>query len=291
MDFYRFFNILENIRIVGDTDPTTVAGAWKRLAPTDRLPVEMNELWRLVMAVSDPARNRSYLEIVALGSRPKDLEVYKNRINALLNLPGLLGTVTGKIVDYEKADFHCRPRTNMMSAALGDKGVESHVLIAPPPLEYGKDDLALLSSIVVHELRHAADFHETDGAAAGAEDYYRDKLTIDIDLYARNILECRAHADQVRHLVETMGGGEKARRVLVESVLARALVPRLRDSMLELVDLLCARNESWEPPAVVARSEDHVGAAVELVRGICESFRLSRFVRNPRAASSTSPGR
>lgn len=284
MNFHRFWTILENkpTTVVGEADPSSIAAAWKNLAPHDRLPVEMNELWRLVMSVGDPAKNRSYQESVALGTKPKSMEVYKNRLDALLNLPGITGTATGRIVDYDLAEFHCRSRKNLFGAALGESPVESHVLIAPPPLEYMRDDLALLSSIVVHELRHAADNHETKGATIGVDRYETDRGThyeINMDLYARNILECRAHADQVRHLVETMGGGEKARRVLAESILARALVPRLRDSMLELVGLLCARNESWEPPAIVARSEDHVGSAVELVREICESFRFSRFVR------------
>lgn len=289
MDFYRFWTILENAptRVVGDTDPTTIATAWKRLGPTDRLPLDMNELWSLVMKVGDPARNRSFLDTVALDREPEDVEVYKNRLDAILNAPGIIGTVTGRIAG-RNPDFSCRPKKNLWNAAYGEKTIESHVLIAPPPLDYGRDDLALLSSIVVHELRHAHDFHETDGAAAGAVDYYRDKGThveIDMDLYARNILECRAHSDQVRHLIKTMGGGEKAKRVLVESVLAGMFIPRLRDSMIELVGLLCSTNESREPPAIVAKSEDHVSEAVGLVRKICESFKFSRFVRNLPSAS------
>jgi hypothetical protein len=117
----------------------------------------------------------------------------------------------------------------------------------------------------------------------GSVDYTRDMGThyeIDIDEYARNILECRAHADQVKNLINTLGGGERARRALRETAIAKMFVPELRDSMLELVDILCAKNESFSPPAIVRTVDRHESErAVDILEKICESFRLEHFLR------------
>jgi len=273
LNFHRFWTILEEkpVRVVGDADVPTVARTWKSLGPQSPAheQLNLNEVWRMVMLIGDPANNRAWKETVLLGVDPPEKEVYSNRLESMVNVPNIKGTVAGRI-SPKNARFHCENRK-----------LESHVLIAPAPLEYGKDDLAMLSSIVVHELRHAMDFHEIGAMDVGS--YFNDKGThmeINMDLYAQNVLEARAHADQVKYLIKIMGGGDKAKRILVESTLARGLVPRLRECMIEFIDMACEQpvGESWNPPAIVARAENHAEQAVDLVKEICESFKFSRYV-------------
>lgn len=275
-------------RVVGSTDANTMARTWERLAPRDPVQnlVYTNELWTLVKRLSNNKSNRAWMELVAGHelSAP-DVTVYRNGIDKMVKVPGIIGQVTGEI-SFGNPGFHCQPVTRKQAM---ERDVElpgrlaNLVRIAPPPLIYTNEDRSVLAGIVLHELRHAIDFHEM-GDTMNAVNYTRDMGThyeIDVDEYARNILECRAHADQVKNLINTLGGGEPARHALTETTIARMLVPELRDGMIELIDMLCAaKNENLEPPAIVRRAErNEIDRTVDLIQGICERFRIERYLR------------
>lgn len=288
LDFRRMIEILESRAMpTGTTDPVTMARTWERLAPGNPAQnlLEMDEVWRMAFAVSDNGKNRRLWQSMVVGSgSPDDLLVYSNRLGAITKVPDILGHATGAI-SAENPGFYCEPRKrpNFMAAAHGMKapGIESHVHVAPPPLEYDNRDRAMLVGIIVHELRHAMDFHEM-GDTMGQTSYNRNKGThveIDIDEYGRNVLESRAHADQVKSIIQSMGGGERARSALRETTLAGMFVPRLRESMLELIDLLCGIEESYRPEVQVRVERDQAEQAVAIIREICESFEFRKYVR------------
>lgn len=277
MNFHDFWILLEDkpTRLVGDIDPTTMAGNWERMAPgtPPQSQVELGEVWNLVRRLSNNNINRVWMKIVLEGKVFPGVDVYQGSLAGMVKIPDIQGTVLGRI--SPEGDFYCEPKKI-------EGKIISQVMIAPTPCEYDNEERAMLSSIVIHELRHAMDFHELKSTAG--PNYIQDKgshYEIDMDLYARNIFEARAMADQVKILITTLGGAERAKRVLRESILARESVPRLRDSMLELVDLLCSnKNENLEnPPAIVIRDENKIEQSIGMVRDIVESFKFSRFVR------------
>ena len=276
MNFHDFWILLEDkpTRIVGNIDPASIARIWDRMSPgiPPQSQIELGEVWNLVRRLSNNNINKVWMKVVLEGKVFPGIDVYQGDLAGMVKIPDVRGTVLGRIGD---GDFYCEPKKI-------EGKIVSQVMIAPPPCEYDNEERAMLSSIVIHELRHAMDFHELK-STAGAN-YIQDKgshYEFDMDLYARNILEARAMADQVKILITTMGGAERAKHVLRESILGRESIPRLRDSMIELVDLLCAgKNESLEnPPAIVIRDENKIEQAVEMVRHIVESFKFSRFVR------------
>lgn len=267
----------------GSTDPRTMAGNWERLAPQNPVQnqVDINRVWSMVRRMSNNEANRAWVELIErVGTKLPDVTVFKSPLDEMVKVPGIMGVVSGEI-SQEDPGFYCSPMTKDETGELRGK-VANLVRIAPPPLVYTNDDRALLAGIILHELRHAIDFHEM-GGTMGSIDYTRDMGThyeINIDEYARNILECRAHADQVKNLISTLGGGERARRALRETAFSRIFVPELRDSMLELVDLLCSKNENFSPPAIVRTVDRNESErAIDIIENICESFRLERFLK------------
>ena len=273
MNFFRMWELLEaDYRVVGSTDPVTMAGNWDRMAPHEPAQnlVNLGEVWKLVRALSNNQINRVWMNIFKHEPIPGYI-LFQGNLADFIKTDGVEGSIVGGI--SPDPEFYCHPEK------VGDK-IVSEVMIAPPPVEYDNEERAMLSSIVIHELRHAIDFHEFKKTMD--MDYYRKRDThieLDMDLYARNIFEARAHADQVKILITTLGDGERAKRVIRESILARGFIPRLRESMLELVDILCGLRENTEPTVMVARDENKIEQVVELVRHICESFKFSRFVK------------
>lgn len=273
----------------GTTDPNTMARNWERLAPQDPIQnhVNNNEVWRLVKRLSDNDSNRAWKDLVSrydLKGVP-DITVYRNGIDEFFKKKGVVGQVHGEIA-FKDPGFHCQPVTRKQAEERGvdlPGKVASFVRIAPPPLVYTNEDRSVLAGVVLHELRHALDFHDMEGTMSSGADYTKDMGThyeIDVDLYARNILECRAHADQVKNLINTLGGGNKARHALRETALARMLVPALRDSMLELIDLLCGMNENLDPPAIVRTVDRHETERIlDILENIIESLRIRRYLK------------
>ena len=282
MNFYEMWELLEKRTIVtGRTDPTTMSRTWERLAPQNPAQnlIYTGEMWKLTRLISNSPMNRAWISKVVLDRPIPETILYRESLGKMVKINDILGSVTGSI--SPEPDFHCLPKRNLMRAALGEKVmIESHVLISPPPLEYDNEDRALLASVVVHELRHAMDFHEMGDRMN--IDYHKDMGThfeLDMDAYARNILECRAHVDQVKNLVSTLGGGERARKVLKERALARMMIPELQASMIELIDLICTTNENLEPPAEVVNIENHdVEKILDILEKVCESFKFKNFV-------------
>jgi hypothetical protein len=282
MNFYEMWMLLEKDTIVtGKTDPTTMAATWDRLAPQNPAQnlIDTGEMWKLTRSISNSPINRAWIRKVVLDESIPETIVYRERLGKMVKIDDIQGTVTGRI--SADPDFYCYPKHNLMLAGLGEKSIESHVMISPPPLEYDNEDRAVLASVIVHELRHAMDFHEMGDRMN--IDYNKDMGThfeLNMDDYARNILECRAHVDQVKNLVSTLGGGERARKVLREAALSRMMIPELRQSMIELVDLVCTTNESLEPPQEVVSIENHdVEKIVDILEKVCRSFKFKNFVR------------
>lgn len=262
-------------RIVGSTDPTTMSGVWDRMSPGNPAQnlVDMNEVWNLVRKLSNDKINEMWMRMVVEGLRIPEVTVYQNTLDKMVKIDGIIGVIEGRISN--QVAFSCD------SGKFQDRNA-SIVTIAPPPCRYDNKERAVLASCVIHELRHAIDVHEIDVSI----DHTRDMgshYEMDMDLYARNVYEARAWADQTKAIVNFLGG-ERAKEALRKSILAGGFIPSLLESMLELVDLICAgKNESIEnPPAIVVRDENKVYQAVELVRRIVESFNFSRFVRPPR---------
>jgi hypothetical protein len=283
MNFYKMWRLLEDKdgKIVGSIDPTTIAKSWDRMSPGNPAQnlVDIGEVWRLVRAISNHPTNNIWIKIIQHGmsfnnSSGQLVQVYKNDLSKIVKIPNISGEIKGAItID---AQFYCLPDK------VGDK-ISSEVMIAPPPCLYDNEERAMLSSIIIHELRHAMDFHEFKNTTHDLK-YTIDKGThyeIDMDLYARSVFEARAHADQVKILLTTLGDKERTKRVIQQSILARGFIPSLRESMIELVDMIGSLNENIDPPAIVAVDENKIEQAVELLRHICESFKLSRFVKMP----------
>lgn len=277
MDFYRFWTILENkpTRVVGNIDPASIARIWDRMSPgiPPQSQIELGEVWNLVRKLSNNNVNRIWMKMLLEGLSFPGIRIYEDDLVKMVKIPDMKGTIQGAI--SSRAEFYCQPQKM-------EGNISSQVMIAPPPCEYDNEERAILSSMVVHELRHAIDFHELKDTTT--IDYNQDKGThyeIDMDLYARNIFEARAWADQTRILMTTLGDGERTKRVIQESILARGFIPRLRESMLEFVDLLGRnKNESLEnPPAIVIQDDNKIEQSVELIRHIVESFKFSRFVK------------
>lgn len=274
MNFYEMWTILEKeTRVVGNTDPSTMAKTWGLMMPQEPVmnQLRMSEVWKITRNLSDQDLNRAWMYTVAIGSPIQTTSVYRERLTKIVKKE-IRGVIEAEI--GQEMDFHCRPIN-------GNQGIESHVMIATTPMIYSKDDKVVLTSIIVHELRHSMDFHEMGNFKVA--DYTRDMGThyeINMDDYARNIVEARAHVDQIKNLVYTMGGGEEAKKVLKESVLMRTLIPEIKQSMIEFIDLIFSTNESFENPAIVMKHEKHeVEQAVDLVQKICESFKFSNFVK------------
>lgn len=274
---FRDWILLEEkpTRIVGNTDPTTMAGVWDLLSPGNPAQSQVNigEVWNMVRKLSNNNINRVWMKVLLEGFNFPGIGIYEADLAKMVKIPDIEGTVQGGITS--KAEFYCTPQK------IGDK-IVSEVMIATPPCEYDNEERAVLSSIIIHELRHAIDFHELK-STVGA-DYTQDRgshYEIDMDLYARNIFEARAWADQTKILMTTLGGCERTKRVIQESILARGFIPRLRESMLEFVNLICrGKTESFEnPPAIVVQDENKIEQVVELVRHIVESFKFSRFIK------------
>lgn len=272
MNFYEMWTILEKeTRVVGNTDPSTMARAWERMQPQEPVMnhLRMSEVWKITRNLSDQDLNRAWMYAVTIGLPIQTTSVYKERLTKIVKKE-IRGTIEAEI--GQEIDFYCGPIN-------GNQGI--HVMIATTPMIYSKYDKVTLTSIIVHELRHSMDFHEMGNFKPA--DYTRDMGThyeINMDDYARNIIEARAHVDQIKNLVYTMGGGEEAKKVLKESALMRMAIPEIRQSMIEFIDLIFSTNESFNPPAIIMKHEKHeVEQAVDLIQKICESFKFSNFVK------------
>lgn len=274
MNFYEMWQILEkNTIVTGKTDPVTMSRRWERLAPQNPAQnlIDTGEMWKLARLISNSPTNRAWIHSVVLDRPIPETIVYREKLGKMVKINDIVGTVTGGV--GPDPEFQCTPKKH-------PDHIESHVLIMPPPLEYDNEDRAILASVIVHEIRHAIDFHEMGNTMN--IDYNRDLGThfeINMDDYARNILECRAHVDQAKNLVNTLGG-ERARKALRDGALARMMIPELRQSMIELVDLICATNENLEPPQEVVSIENHdVEKTLDILERVCRSFKFKNFVK------------
>lgn len=252
-------------------DPYSTARMWAHHAPKNETRINQMEVWTLVGKVSDRETNVEGIK-AALGMRGRFIKVYEREIcgGLLFCSNRSLGKAVGGISPE---------RSEIMFWAGEDK--IGHLSFIPRALVYYDDDRAMFAGFVHHELRHAMDFMDTgimpenDYMKMGSSGGYE----IDEAAYARNIFEMRAHVEQAMGLVRIMGGPENAKGSIRNSQFARGLVPETVATMISFIDNFYDElKENIDPPAIVARSEDH--DVRSLVMHLEKAIELVRFSNN-----------
>jgi hypothetical protein len=270
----------------GSIDPTSVADMWMRTRPRDAGRTNQMEMWSLVGLLSDSADNA---RLALDASRGMDFEEY------LYDEPlcgGLMLCSDQNRRDTAQAGIVTNRHASKFVMKLHESGgiFDATVLILPSPLIYEVDDRAMLFGVIQHELRHYMDFLDNDRKPVEANYWIPSgpgSFEIDVDAYARNITEMRAHADEASTLLRIMGGAEKAKKAIKESQFGSMFV--MKEAMMAFIDALDAENratgvkEAIDPAAAVARSEDHdVRALVGHLERMCEVMKFSNNVRQKR---------
>lgn len=263
--------------------PDSVADMWMRSRPQGDRSNQM-EMWKLVGALTDANKNADIMLAYSRGQAPKDVVVYdRNLCGGLVDCPAekgrnrAFGSIVGNPADT---------RFELRVEGYQNMPLDASLIIAPTALIYSVSDMAMIFGFIQHELRHFMDFIDNDWKPVKDLEYQRvipGGYEIDIDKYGRNITEMRAHADQCIVLIKIMGGAENAKKAIEESVFASGMIPEMRKTMLVFIDLLgkeASMKESFDPPAVVVRSEDHdVRKLVSHLERMCEVMRFSNNIR------------
>jgi hypothetical protein len=246
------------------------------------------EMWNLVGLLSESADNA---RLALDASRGLDFEEY------LYDEPlcgGLMICSDQNRRDTAEAGIVTnRHASKFEMQSRGSGGVfEAMVLILPAPLIYGVNDRAMLFAVIQHELRHYMDFLDNDRKPVEANYWVPSgpgSFELDVDAYSRNITEMRAHADQAANLLRIMGGAENAKKAIKGSHFGSMMISEMTDAMMAFIDALDEENkkagvrEAIDPPAAVARSEDHdVRALVGHLERMCDVMRFSNNVRQKR---------
>lgn len=250
--------------------------------PKDSVQSQINriEVARLISKLVDPEVNGALGLLLLLDLPVKDHIVYQEDISKVLRRPEVEGLMAGGVVspDSELSGFRC------VTQKTEDGKNKTHVLIMPIPLIYELEDISVLSGIIVHELRHALDKQELTEENP-EEDYTNmtdEAIEIDVGKYAKNILECRAHAEQARHMIEIFDSGEKAKAALQKSLMAKGMIPSIRESMMMLIDLLCQKNESvleLEPETISPiQQQKTANQVIDILFKIIKVFKFSNYI-------------
>lgn len=273
------------MRIKGSIDPVSVADMWMRSRPRGDDRTNQMEMWEVVGLLSD---NRTNAFLI----RNKDASMPEERVLYRKSACGNLLACSGD--DNPDLAFAgistSRPRFEFVAFRRNDS-VLGEVHLFPSPLTYRNDDRAMLFGIVQHELRHHMDFLDNGRMPIETDYLHRssDGYELDVDAYSRNITEMRAHADQAAALLRIMGGAENAKKAIRESQFGSMMVSDMTDAMMAFIEALDKENESAvaresiDPPAIVAKSEDHdVRKLVGHLERMCEVMRFSNNVRRKR---------
>ncbi len=243
------------------------------------------EMWEITGLLSDN-RTNAFLIANKNSEMPAERTLYKKKTcGGLLVCPGEDNpdlTYGGISTEEPRFEF---VTLKMNGTFFGE------VNLFPSALVYYNDDRAMLFGIIQHELRHYMDFLDNNRTPIKT-DYVQktsDGYEIDLDAYARNITEMRAHADQAANLIRIMGGAENAKKTIRASSFGSMMISEMTDAMMAFIDALDAENkaagvnEAIDPPAAVVRSEDHeVRALVGHLERMCEVMRFSNNVRKKR---------
>lgn len=206
-------------------------------------------------------------------------------------IAGNLLTMNSPLLKEAKGEIVPHPR--LMMFGFGVEGdVKGELLIAAPPLAYTAEDRTLLAGIIRHELRHAADFvhmgGRTEGMGTGQIAY------VDTDAYFNHILEARAYSDQLKWLLNLMGGNE---RLVVDTLKKNAFFGLSADITKAVEYFLEAFSKQKHeavfpsfnnPPAMVSKAKGvdsqqvHAEKAAHLVVKIMEIMSFSNMVHVPR---------
>lgn len=272
------------MKIKGRIDPPSVADMWMRSRPQGESRTNQMEMWSIVGMISD---NDSNIRMLLSRDKTSEKVLYKKKTcGGLLACPGDENpdlAHAGIVADASKSRFE------FLSFVMRG-GYFGEVYFFPAPMAYAMDDRAMLFGIIQHELRHYMDFLD-NGRKPIETDYLSQTqggYELDVDAYARNITEMRAHADQAASLLRIMGGAENAKKAIRESHFGAMMVSDMSEAMMAFIDALDRENasavaESIDPPAIVARSEDHeVRKLVGHLERMCEAMKFSNNLRSKR---------
>jgi len=258
-------------------DKPFVAKLWRNSTPKDEV-LNDPEIWRLVSSLSEHELNVRLGSALILGRDSGDVAVYEGPISdGLLKVSSpLLKKATGKIVGS--------PARAVFYFAVGPQNIAGSIMIAPPPLIYKRNDLAIMFGIVSHELRHAADFASLNGDAS-AFHTLKTNAKVDMQAYSRNIMEARAFAEQISQTLRLMGGRTDLAIEAVEKSMLMSMTPAdIRKVARMLLEEIAKENlgESFDanPPAVVRGVEEEATQKiVRLLGEIIERLSLSNNVK------------
>jgi len=229
-----------------EMDSQGVASQWIANAPAESVHNEQAVAeWASRHALADIAEE--LLGIVALGREVYN-PVYEEHIdgNLLKDDTGHLGEGMGVLAWPRPARF----AFIMEGRNTGD------ILVRHPPMLFDREMEILLHSVIVHELRHAHDW------ATGNHDRTQpspsDLLRVDMELYARHVMEARGYADQLTYLLGRLEGqADKVMDALSRPGSGMELDVRLRPVARAFVqhyakDRQVLEDGRWLAPAVAA---------------------------------------
>jgi hypothetical protein len=248
---------------------------WLKNMPQDYPFIEA-EVEKFAETISNPVYNAILLFNIISGKKFTLKTVYgpKEICGNLLNIKSThIEDAGGMITDEDHL------QKMMVSIDENDK---ANLIISIKPMSYTDTDETLLKGIIIHELRHAADYHSYM-EKGGDPNRFGSAIFSEIDLvlYAKHIFEARAYAEQLRWLMKKLNNNVD----LILKMLKRGL--GLPDPLYQFAETFLKelikqnKNESFqhniEPPAVV--DSDAEDQAVIAMNKIIEIMRFSKNTR------------
>jgi hypothetical protein len=204
LDFQGFFDeVWDNRNVDVDDDnyagpaqplkllnnPKAIADYWREVQPTDFASVvNQEEVVVVCNALSDNVKN-----VPEVNKAIKEEVVHDIRYEKALS-GGLIRAQSPKLQNAVAIVTTEFPQKFMFALTGKFAGM---LRIFHPPLFYFGTDKSLMASIIVHELRHAADFlnPQYKNILPSSSDFY------DNNKYAKNVGEARAFAEQLNFLL------------------------------------------------------------------------------------------
>lgn len=244
---------------------------WASNTPTD-YPFIDSEVNKFAEDMCDSLRNAIYAYKILTDQKFGQRTFYgpKNICGNLLNIKSskYLEIAVGGVTEDRNAIF-------AMKIMDDDK---ASIIILNVPMVYDYDDKLLLRSSIIHELRHAADYHEFRSKGGNPKDFSSEHLyEINLELYAKHIHEARAYAEQLRWLMKKLNNKTDVVMALLSGPLG------ISDSLHQFAQVFLKEltNESYqhhlEPPSIV--DTDTQDQVVNLLKKIFEIMRFSNNVR------------
>lgn len=261
------------LEFLGIRDKSFAAKFWAGNTPKDNS-LNNSEVWAMVGDLSDSEVNGPMAAKSLLSHDIPDAIVYgpKELSNGLLRLSSpLLGKATGKIAGSLKRV--------VMRFVVESAKAAGDVLVAPPPLLYQKEDLAIMFGMIAHELRHAADFVSLDGDVKPFYNVAEERL--DMDAYATNLMEARAFADQISQMLRLMGNRTELVVEAIDKSPLMLMTPKdIREVAKTMLEEIAKNNvnESLTPAVVVKDEKNNAEKVVGLLLEIVERFKFSNNV-------------